>query len=164
MKLAHFDENGKLVCLCEYECEEAPHPYVSVEGVDYPFNAIKDGVPLWIEPPFDLVVYKASKQRELNRWHEAFTVSMKAKYTSAEIEAFMDKRKEALAWRADNTSPTPYVSAMAGGVEEVRVMLLNAILAKVDAVAQAEMYVLQVRDAIDACDNKEAIDAIAIGL
>lgn len=43
-------------------------------------------------------------------------------------------------------------------------MLLNAILAKVDAVAQAEMYVLQVRDAIDACDNKEAIDAIAIGL
>ena len=66
--------------------------------------------------------------------------------------------KEALAWRADNTSPTPYVSAMAGGVEEVRVMLLNSILAKVDAVAQAEMYVLQMRDFIEACDNKEAID------
>lgn len=163
MKLAQFDENGKLICLCEYECQEAPHPYVSVEGVDYPFNAIKDGVPIWIEPPLDLVAYKANKQRELNQWHETTTRAMRAKYTSAEIEAFFDKRNEALAWRADSTAPTPYVSAMAGGVEEVRIMLLNAILAKVDAVAQTEMYVLNTRDAIEACTTKEEIDNIIFG-
>jgi hypothetical protein len=160
MKLAQFNQNGELVATCDFECQEAPHPYVSVEGIDYPFNAIKDGVPLWIEPPFDLAVYKANKQRELNRWHEAMATSMKAKYTSAEIEAFVDKRKEALAWKTDNTSPTPYISAMVGGVEEARVALLNAILAKIDAAAQAEMYVLTTRDVINACTTKEEIDAV----
>jgi len=40
---------------------------------------------------------------------------------------------------------------MVGGNEVARVELLNAILRKVDAVAQAEMYVLVTRDAIDEC-------------
>jgi len=89
---------------------------------------------------------------------------MKAKYTSAEIEAFNDKRAEAMAWRDDSTVKTPYVSAMVGGVEVARVELLNAILRKVDAVAQAEMYVLVTRDAIAVCTTKEEIDAIVFGV
>jgi len=123
-------------------------------------DEIEEIMGLRVEPPFFIESYKANKQRELNQWHETTTKAMKAKYTSAEIEAFMDKRNEALAWRADSSAPTPYVSAMVGGVEEARISLLNSILAKVDAVAQAEMYVLMTRDVIESCTTKEEIDAV----
>lgn len=153
--------NGKVYGIFEYETLPEFDSSISMVELEKD-SAVTVGLPYdganFIYPTLEDL--KKEKQKALNLWHEAVTANMKAKYTSAEIESFMDKRKEALAWRDNNTSPTPYVSAMVGGVEEARVSLLNAILAKVDAVAQAEMYVLMTRDVIEACTTKEEIDAV----
>lgn len=108
--------------------------------------------------PFSLSV--SEKIKELKGWHDAQTEAMKAKYSKSEVESFLDKRNEAMAWRVDNTAPTPYVDSMSGGNETERVALLNAILAKVDAAAQLEAYVLSKRDAIEACTTQAELEAI----
>jgi len=108
--------------------------------------------------PFELFVFE--KLKELNQWHDSKTTEMKAKYSQSEVDSFLDKRNEAMAWRVDNTVATPYVTAMAGGNEVVRVALLNAILSKVDATAQLEAYVLMKRDEIEACTTQAELEAI----
>lgn len=102
---------------------------------------------------------KQLKLKDLNAWHDAQTEAMKAKYSKAEVDSFLDKRNEALAYRKDNTVQTPYIMAMAGGNEATRIMLINSILAKVDAVAQLEAYVLAKRDEIEACTTQEELEA-----
>lgn len=103
---------------------------------------------------------KYDKNQQLKTWHDGQTQGMKAKYSQSEVDSFLDKRNEAMAWRADNTVATPYVTAMGGGNEEVRLMLLNSILAKVEATAQLEGYVLSKRDAIEACTTQQELEAI----
>ena len=103
---------------------------------------------------------KAEKQASLNKWHDQQVQGMRAKYSESEFESFLDKRNEAMAYRNDPLAKTPYIDAMAGGVAEVRTMLLTSILAKVDATAQLEMFVLTKRDAIDACVTQAELDAI----
>jgi len=105
-------------------------------------------------------ITKESKLQELNQWHDSKTTEMKAKYSQSEVDSFLDKRNEAMAWRVDNTVATPYVTAMSGGNEVVRVALLNAILSKVDATAQLEAYVLMKRDEIEACTTQESLEAV----
>ena len=107
-----------------------------------------------------LSLYKTEKLQELNQWHDSQTQEMKTKYSQSEVDSFLDKRNEAMAWRVDNTVVTPYVTAMAGGSEEVRLMLLNSILAKVDATAQLEAYVLMKRDEIEACTTQAELEAV----
>lgn len=109
------------------------------------------------------LMFEGNKQRklqELNQWHDAQTTAMKAKYSQSEVDSFLDKRNEAMAWRVNNTVATPYVDAMSGGNAEVRIMLLTSILAKVDATAQLEAYVLSKRDAIEVCSTQEELEAI----
>lgn len=109
--------------------------------------------------PFSLA--KMEKIQALKKWHDAQTEAMKSKYSQAEIDSFLDKRTEAMSWRADNTAKTPYVDAMSGGDPTARAALLNAILAKVDAAAQLEAYVLMLRDSVEAATTQEELDAIA---
>lgn len=160
MKLAQFNKDGQLVTTCDYECKVAPDGWVSVEGIDYPFNAIENGVPVLVEPEFNLEAYKQEKYTALKAWHDAQTNAMKAKYSASEVESFLDKRNEALKWSVDNTSPTPYIDAMGGGNAELRLVLLNSVLAKVKAAAELEAYVLYLRDQIEASSTKEQIDTI----
>lgn len=108
--------------------------------------------------PFALT--KKEKNEQLKAWHDAQTEAIKAKYSKAECESFLDKRNEALAYRNDNTAKTPYIMAMAGGDEATRISLINSILAKVEAVAMLEAYVLSKRDAIEACTSSEDLEAI----
>ncbi len=103
---------------------------------------------------------KYDKNQQLKAWHDDQTQGMKAKYSQSEVDSFFDKRNEALAWRADDTVPTPYVDAMVQNDPVARLALINAILAKVDAVAQLEAYVLNKRDAIEACTTLEELEAV----
>jgi len=103
---------------------------------------------------------RAEKLQALNQWHDSKTTEMKAKYSQSEVDSFLDKRNEAMAWRVDNTVATPYVTAMSGGNEVVRVALLNSILSKVDATAQLEAYVLMKRDEIEACATQAELEAV----
>lgn len=103
---------------------------------------------------------KAQKLQALKAWHDSQIEAMKAKYSQAEIDSFLDKRNEAMAWRVNNTAATPYVDAMSGGDATVRLGLINAILAKVDATAQIEALVLSKRDAIELSTIQAELDAI----
>lgn len=109
---------------------------------------------------FDFPTIKAQKLQALKQWHDSQIEAMKAKYSQAEIDSFLDKRNEAMAWRVNNTAPTPYIDAMSGGVASVKTMLINAILAKVDATAQLEALVLSKRDAIELSTTQTELDAI----
>lgn len=113
-------------------------------------------------PPVSISLSESRQQKlqALKAWHDAQIETMKAKYSQAEIDSFLDKRNEAMAWRVNNTAPTPYIDAMSGGNSTVRTVLLNAILAKVDATAQLEALVLSKRDAIEAATNQAELDAI----
>lgn len=160
MKLAQFNQNGELLATCDFECKEAPTGWVNVDSIDYQFNAIKDGAPIWIEPEFNIDAYKSEKYLALKSWHDAQTKNMKAKYSASEVESFLDKRNEALAWSLNQAAPTPYIDAMSGGDAATRLILLNSILDKVKAAAQLEAYVLYIRDQIEASSTKEQIDSI----
>ncbi len=103
---------------------------------------------------------KFIKNEQLKHFHDTKIALIKSKYSQSEIDSFMDKRSEAMAWRSDSTAKTPYVDAMTSGDTTARVALLNAILAKVDASAQLEAQVLALRDAIEAAITKEDLDVI----
>jgi len=92
---------------------------------------------------------------------------MENSYSDISVGSFADKRKEALAWKIDNTAITPYVDMLCtlpdGTVDATaRVDLLNAILAKVVQVAQLEQYEDTTRTAIKACTTQAELDAIVI--
>lgn len=103
---------------------------------------------------------KYDKNQQLKTWHDDQTQGMKAKYSKSEVESFLDKRTEALAWRKDNSVQTPYIMAMAGGDEPIRLELIQAILSKVDAAAQLEAHVLSKRDEIESCTTQSELEAV----
>lgn len=118
----------------------------------------------YIEPLPSFEDNQSQKLKDLNTWHDTQTALMKSAYSQSEIDSFLDKRNEALAYRADFNNPTPYVDAMvtSGGIRDdiARVILLDAILSKVDAVAQLETFVSVTRDAIKVCLTQADLDAI----
>lgn len=110
---------------------------------------------------------QTAKIKELIAYIDAQKALMTASYSSISVESFIDKRNEALAWRVDNTAPTPYVDAMNTDSEGVldtvaRDAQLNAILAKVDGIAKLENFEDVTRTAIKACTTQDELDAIVI--
>lgn len=125
-----------------------------------PHDEIEALLGLHVEVDFDIEAYKSEKYLALKIWHDTQTNNMKAKYSASEVESFLDKRNEALAWSLNQEAPTPYIDAMSGGDEATRLILLNSVLNKVKAAAQLEAYVLYIRDQIEASSTKERIDSI----
>ena len=115
-----------------------------------------------INMPSTLEENKKAKLKALNAWHDATTEAMTTKYSKSELDSFLDKRGEAMAYRVDPLAPTPYINAMSAGNASVKTMLITSILAKVDAVAKIEWVVLAKRDAIESCTTQVALDAITI--
>ena len=119
-------------------------------------------------PPPTIEELIESKLNELKQYINNQKAAVESKYSDISIESFADKRKEALAWKVNNTAPTPYVDMMCtlpdGSIDATaRVDLLNAILTKVAQVAQLEAYERSTRIAIEACTTQEELNAILIG-
>jgi len=110
--------------------------------------------------PKDIEVLKTEKIKELTTWHDEQIELAKSKYSKAEIEAFPEKSKEAMAYTADNTVPAPYLLGMVGGDATLLPALVNAIMAKVNASAYLDGQVDILRDAIQVCTTQAELDAI----
>lgn len=172
MKVYLYNDNFEYIGESEVSSESLPKNSTTVAPLS-PSDVIFNGE-LWVakvvhtysaseQAEIDARVITESKQQKLQSlkaWHDSQIEAMKAKYSQAEIDSFLDKRNEAMAWRVDSTAPTPYVNAMANGNAEVRLMLLNSILAKVDATAQLEAFVLLKRDEIEVCTTQAELDAV----
>ena len=85
-----------------------------------------------------------------------------SQYPKAEVESFSSKAEEAKAYMLDNTVATPYISAMVGGDETLRVAMINSVWNKVQYRARAEGQMIDKRDMIKNCTTVEELDAIEI--
>ena len=85
-----------------------------------------------------------------------------SQYPKAEVESFSSKAEEAKAYMLDNTAATPYILAMVGGDETLRVAMINSVWNKVQYRARAEGQMIDKRDIIKNCTTVEELDAIEI--
>lgn len=105
---------------------------------------------------------QSQKFIELNIYADNQVKIMSAKYSTLETDSFLDKRTEALAYRVDSSSATPYINSLAKGDETTRIALINAILAKVDALAGLEAFVSVTREKIELSSTLEELEDIVI--
>lgn len=167
-KYIEIDNKNKVISILGCEVEQANPNLIDVSNIvlDTDENVINkyfiDNKILDKNPNSTLDELKIEKKLELKLWHDKQIYEMRSKYSQGEIDSFTDKRKEAMAWRVDNTIQTPYISAMVGGDETLRITMIHAILVKVDELAQLEFIVQQKRDEISLCDNVEALNSIII--
>ena len=110
-------------------------------------------------------IFKENKQAKIKELQDKYQAEYDAylsKYPKREVESFDDKKREALAYNADNNASTPLVDAMVGGDDDLRAEMLNAILSKVLYISSQEGIMVATRDAIKACTTQDDLDAIEI--
>ena len=113
-----------------------------------------------VPPTFD--ENKTAKIKALqDKFQEQYDTYL-ASYPQAEVASFEDKKKEAIAYNLDNTTPTPIIDSILVGLGDDKATYINSILAKVQYLAQQEGAMVKTRDAIKACTTQDELDAIAI--
>lgn len=103
------------------------------------------------------------KQEKIDSAHLAqtkFKTDYESQYPAIEVESFSDKRREALAWEQDNTVSTPTINKLS--TAETRVEMLNAVLAKVNALTEVERQTTEYRDAIKLCMTVDECDSVPL--
>lgn len=97
---------------------EPPHPVYSVwEGVDWGVN---------------LEAAKADKMLAIRMGAQSFLDAVaKNEYPQWEVETWKDQETEAVAWDADNTTPTPFIDIIANNRGMDRLELIQRILENV---------------------------------
>jgi len=101
-----------------------------------------------------------AKFKALNAWFDDALAASIEKYAAGEIESFPYKEKEAQAWRLDNNAPTPTIDNMALKYGKDRVVLILAVLAKVDYRSLLEGDLLALRERIELANSQEELEAI----
>ena len=117
-----------------------------------------------VEP--DLLTIKARLVERNNAGYEAAIGLMTADYPAAEIQTWERQRAEVVAWAADNTVETPWIT-MAAQVRGInRDEYLSRTLAKVTEFAQASAFLTGRRqylgDLIAASTTDEQLNAVTI--
>ena len=105
---------------------------------------------------------KQAKIKALQDKYQAEYDAYLAKYPQAEVSSFDDKKREAIAYNLDNTTPTPIIDSILAGLGDDKATYINSILAKVQFLAQKEGAMVKTRDAIKACTTQDELDAIVI--
>ncbi|HEX9078095.1 MAG TPA: hypothetical protein VF795_00825 [Desulfuromonadaceae bacterium] len=92
-------------------------------------------------------------------------IALASPYGDRERETWPYQRAEALAWRADNTVPTPYCDAIAGGRGVSREVFIPKVLEVSDLFTQASTAILGQQqaliDRISAATDMDTLLAIA---
>jgi integrase len=109
----------------------------------------------------------AAKVAEINEAFEVSAAQLTAGYPPSEKITWPTQQDEALAWRASDLNPTPYIDALAAARGIGRVDFLGRVLLKVDAFRAASALIVGTRqryvDVASAARDKgdvRAIDAI----
>jgi len=99
---------------------------------------------------------------KLHSKYDKFFKAYKESYPEGEQSSFDDKRKEALAWKLDDTSPTPVCDTIATARGEDRLDFLQSVYDAVIYLTYQEGSMIKVRDAIKAATTEDELDAIEI--
>lgn len=115
-------------------------------------------------PGLDAV--KAARLAEINAGCQTALAGLTQTYPDRELNTFDKQEAEARAWLADNSAPTPFLSALAAarGIELAE--LARRVVAKADAFAVASGHLVgqrqRMEDMLDACATVEDVLAIEI--
>ena len=114
------------------------------------------------EKPFSQL--KIEKLNEINALYQQAIATLTPTYPDDERLTFDKQEQEARAWLADNSTPTPFVDALAAGRQMDKSELIGRIIAKADAFAIASGLLTGQRqryeDLLDVAETPEAVAAI----
>ena len=114
------------------------------------------------EKPFSQL--KIEKLNEINAAYQQAIATLTPTYPDDERLTFDKQEQEARAWLADNSTPTPFVDALAAGRQMDKSELVGRIIAKADAFALASGSLTGQRqryeDMLDVAETAEDVAAI----
>lgn len=124
-----------------------------------------EGRPLLADPPPPtLAEAQAAKLRQVNRAYETEMAAILTDYPQAETLTWDKQEREARAWQADNTAPTPYIDAIAASRGMDKAELVSRIITKADAwvtlSGNATGKRQRLEDAIAAATDVASVEAI----
>lgn len=129
--------------------------YIEADGSSYTIVAI---------PEPELPELKSIKLNEINSAYQQAIATLTPTYPDDERLTFDKQEAEARAWLADNSTPTPFVDALAAGRQTDKAELVNRIIAKADAFAIASGLLTGQRqryeDMLDVAETAEDVAAI----
>lgn len=135
------------------------------EGAEYTLIT-EEEAQVWWNAQRSLAESRADKRTEINAACSSALASLTAPYPQAELLTFDKQEAEARAWLADNTAPTPLLSALAAGRGIPLDELAGRIIAKADAFAAVSGFVIGQRqaleDALNACADAEAVRSLTV--
>ena len=122
----------------------------------------------YVPPVPTLDEAKAAKLSEINAAADRTLATFTATYPDREISTFYKQESEARDWTADNTTPTPLLSALAQARGIPFFDLVGRVLAKADAFAVASGSIIGQRqaleDRLDACTTLEEVQGIVVDI
>lgn len=115
-------------------------------------------------PKPELEDIKSTKLSEINTTYQQAIATLTPTYPDDERLTFDKQEQEARAWMADNSTPTPFVDALAAGRQMKKAELVSRIIAKADAFALASGSLTGQRqryeDMLKKAETAEAVAAI----
>lgn len=114
--------------------------------------------------PEPLESIKSRKLTEINDAYQQAIATLTPTYPDDERLTFDKQEQEARSWLADNSTPTPFVDALAAGRQMEKAELVSRIIAKADAFALASGSLTGQRqryeDMLDVAETADAVAAI----
>ena len=114
--------------------------------------------------PEPLEMVKSRKLAEINGSYQQAIATLTPTYPDDERLTFDKQEAEARGWLADNSTPTPFVDALAAGRQMDKAELVKRIIAKADAFALASGSLTGQRqryeDMLDVAETADAVAAI----
>lgn len=159
----HLDEKGTKQGGTPYWIPSEGDDWQSLPRYTKDLGPLPDGaVTVRPEKPFD--VLWSEKMSEINIAYQRAIADMTPGYPDDERLTFDKQEQEARAWLADNSTPTPFVDALAAGRQMEKTELVSRIIAKADAFAIASGLLTGQRqryeDLLDVAETPEAVAAI----
>lgn len=116
------------------------------------------------EEPNPIANMRLQKLSEINALYQQAIATLTPTYPDDERLTFDKQEAEARSWLADNSTPTPFVDALAAGRQMDKAELVSRIVAKADAFALASGSLTGQRqryeDMLDAAETAEDVAAI----
>jgi len=113
-----------------------------------------------IDTPVTLVDAQAKKIAAIRAHFESLVAGLKADAAPYEVETWAVQTAEYSAWAANNTTPTPYVSALAAARGMTLADLIAKIGAKVAGLASIQGAQHALEAAVNAATTQAELDAV----
>jgi len=107
-------------------------------------------------------VAKRSKKLVVRSAYQIKVDALARGYAQYELDSFADQRVEYRNWKADDTSPTPVIDAIAAGRGISREDLLAKVEEKVVYIATLQGQQNAKEDEINACTTLEEVEAVKL--